>query len=112
MTKIISIAVGLISSAVTITAAAYSQNDFLPKAMKGDYQAQRNLAFSYANPEKGERADPIASCAWYLVILQSGSEKVNDGDAGNVRVYCGRLQQEELIAADARAKRLLKQIYK
>ncbi|MES9422031.1 hypothetical protein ABEQ27_12220, partial [Cutibacterium acnes] len=96
-------ALALVMSLLCIGVAAQTQTELLPLAMKGDYQAQRNLAFSYASPEKGERSDPIASCAWYLVILQSGSSKVGSADAGNVRTYCGPLQQEDRVAAEARA---------
>lgn len=82
-------------------------------AMKGDYQAQRNLAYGYSEyPYKGQDKNPILGCAWYKVILLSGSEKVNDGDIGNVKVYCGKLSAEQKSVADSQSIALSKKIYK
>ena len=97
---------------VSAGAHAQSQDKLLKKAIAGDYQAQRNLAYSYANPATGERADKIKSCAWYQVILKSGSDKVSVGDVGNVKVYCGALSDLERVAADGQAAELVKKIYK
>jgi hypothetical protein len=82
------------------------------KAMKGDYQAQRNLAYSLATGSGAESSEnPILGCAWYRVIILSGSEKIHDGDIGNVKVYCGRLTIDQQAVADKQAKRLAKKIY-
>jgi hypothetical protein len=62
------------------------------KAMAGDYQAQRNLAYGYAAwPFPGQKKDHIRACAWYWVIKQSKHRQYNAGDEGNVTVYCGAL---------------------
>ncbi|MDD5391179.1 MAG: hypothetical protein PHD37_17720 [Gallionellaceae bacterium] len=75
-------------------------------AMKGNYQAQRNLAFGYAGgmPYKGQDVNPILGCAWYKVVLLSGSEKVNQTDTGNVQVFCGKLSADEQAAAERQAQ--------
>lgn len=82
------------------------------KAMKGDYQAQRNLAYTLATGSgSASSQNPILGCAWYKLIILSGSEKVNDGDIGNVRVYCGSLTAEQQVVANNQAKKLAKKIY-
>lgn len=85
----------------------------LDLAMKGDYQAQRNIAYGYADyPYKGQNKNAILGCAWYLVVLNSGSSKLHAGDTGNVRVYCGQLNETSQQAALVQAKKLYKKIYK
>lgn len=92
--------------------ASESQIALKNKAMKGDYQAQRNLAWSYVNPHKKDKADPVLGCAWYLVILQSRSPKIHEGDYGNVKVYCDtKLNREKQAAAMAESRKLTRKIY-
>lgn len=82
-------------------------------AMKGDYQAQRNVAFGYSStPYKGQDKNPILGCAWYRLIILSGSDKVNNTDVNNVAVYCDKLKPVEREAAEAQAKELHKKIYR
>lgn len=82
-------------------------------ALKGDYQAQRNIAYGYsAWPYNGQQKNPLLGCAWYQVVLHSGSTKVDAGDVGNVRVYCGRLNADSRAAATAQARTLYRTIYR
>jgi len=97
-------------TSVGIAHALDSQDSLGKKAMKGDYQAQRNLAYSYVNPRNGEMLNPVMGCAWYLTILNSGSPKVNQGDAGNVEVYCNKLDANSLAAAKKQALNILTQL--
>lgn len=69
------------------------------KAKGGDYQAQRNTAYSLATGAQGAPYNPVRACAWYALILFSGNPKVNDSDKGNVDLYCGRLTTEQRRAA-------------
>lgn len=95
--------------------SAYAENfaDVLRLAMKGDYQAQRNVAYGYvAFPYKDQDMNPILGCAWYWVILKSGSPKIHQGDVGNVKVYCGKLDPISLDAAQNQARELYRKIYK
>lgn len=85
--------------------------EYTPKARKGDYQAQRNLAYTLATSREAGVANPILGCAWYKLILLSGSPKVGDGDIGNVRVYCGTLTTEQQGVAEQQAQRLYREIY-
>ncbi|MDQ2139860.1 hypothetical protein RBI14_17000 [Alcaligenaceae bacterium B3P038] len=80
--------------------------------MKGDYQAQRNRAYGYVDfAYEGQDKNPMLGCAWYIVILYSGDQRVNQRDVGNVKVYCGKLDKLEQNAAIGQARRLYKTIY-
>lgn len=82
-------------------------------AMKGDYQAQRNLAFGYASfPYEGQVKNPMLACAWYTVVLNSGSPMLGAGDVGNVNVYCGKLDPASRTAAEEQGRVLFRQVYK
>lgn len=81
------------------------------QAMRGNYQAQRNLAYGYSSyPYAGQETNPILACAWRIVIIKSGNEKVNQTDVGNHEVSCGRLDETARAAAEAQAVALLKKI--
>lgn len=81
--------------------------------MQGDYQSQRNLAYSLASgwPKPATSDGRINGCAWYLLILRSGSTQLNGGDVGNVKVYCDKLSDEQRIVAERKATKLYRQIY-
>lgn len=101
----------------SLTAFAQDQpaiyEDVKALAMKGDYQAQRNIAYGYAAyPYKGQDKNPLLACAWYLVVLHSGSTKLNQGDIGNVQVYCEKLTPASQAGATGQARVLFQQIYK
>lgn len=99
----------------TVSVANESVADIEKKAMRGDYQAQRNLAYGYAAyPYPGQSKDPVLACAWYLVVQYSGSPKVGPGDLGNVSVYCGqgKLDGNGQELAKAKGRALYKAIYK
>ncbi|MDO8654209.1 MAG: hypothetical protein Q7R66_18715 [Undibacterium sp.] len=81
-------------------------------AMKGNYQAQRNLAYGYADHSyQGQDKNPILGCAWYKLVIKSGSDKVNAGDIGNIQAYCNKLSPLEQEAAEAQSVVLHKKIY-
>lgn len=83
-----------------------------PQAWAGDYQAQRNTAFCLSTScDTAVNLKPILGCAWYKVIMASGNIKVDQTDAGNVKVYCGRLEALEQNAAVEQAKTLFLAIY-
>jgi len=65
---------------------------FAPAAFKGDYQAMRNIAFTWSTDATRERPDAlVVGCAWYAQILQRHKAKVHEGDVSNRDLYCGRL---------------------
>lgn len=62
------------------------------KAYRGDYQAQRNIAYCLQDGcGGGIRRNPILACAWRQVILDSGSNRVDGTDQSNARLACGGL---------------------
>ncbi len=81
-------------------------------ALAGDYQAQRNLAYGYTSaPYPGQERSELLGCAWRIVILHSGSERVDQTDIGNLQVYCGALDPAQLAAAQRQARALFERIY-
>jgi len=75
-------------------------------ALQGNYQAQRNLAYSLGM----DRNNTIGACAWRLVILKSGSPKVDTTDVSNVEVHCGKLSALEQEAAASRFEAIKKEM--
>lgn len=76
------------------------------RAMRGDYQTQRNLAYLLSAGDATMFPRPIDGCAWRMVILFSGHDLVDASDAGNLEHYCGRLTRAEQLAASAKADRI------
>lgn len=72
-------------------------------ALAGEYQAQRNLAYTLST---GIPHDVILGCAWRIVIVDSGSPQVDQSDTGNKTFYCGKLSADEFRAAQSQAKNL------
>lgn len=69
-------------------------------ANQGDYNAQRNLAYTYATGQglSGQKS-PKAACAWYLAIPYLNPKKANAGDSGNVWLYCQKLSPTDFDEA-------------
>lgn len=61
------------------------------KAMAGDYQSQRNLAYVYQVGDDIAPLDPVRACAWRAVIVTSGSKEVDYSDKSNLEFACGKL---------------------
>ncbi|WP_353191987.1 hypothetical protein [Pandoraea pnomenusa] len=109
----------LLTLSMAIASVAYanavigapSPQAYLPKAMAGDYQAQRNLAYTYG----ADLRDFSKACSWYLLILRSDSPQLNLGDLSNANTYCGMLTKQDENArlnAEREANQLYRQIYK
>lgn len=109
MKTIVSLLVLMVASAV---AAANPEKESNGKALAGDYQAQRNLAYGYATGGWGQKKDQHLACAWYLLVLRSDSQKLNVGDVGNVVTYCNNLDLERRLAAERKANALYQEIYR
>src|SRR3546814_445186 len=68
------------------------------EALKGDYQAQRNLSYWLSGGGGVPPINPILGCAWRIVILNSGSLSVDQSDSFNKTFYCNKkLSSEELL---------------
>lgn len=77
-------------------------------ALAGDYQAQRNLAYTLTT---GVPHNPILGCAWRIVIVESGSDQVDQSDTGNKEFDCDKkLSVDEINAAKIQAKKIQEQI--
>lgn len=75
------------------------------KALNGDYQAQRNLAYTLSN---GLPRNVILGCAWRIVILESGNSAVDESDVSNKQYYCDKkLDSDGLRASQAQAIKLM-----
>lgn len=86
-------------------ASSMGQFDALEQAaLDGDYQAQRNLAYTLGT---GIPNNPILACAWRIVIVESGDPQVDQSDLGNKTFDCERkLDADGLAAAEAQAKQI------
>lgn len=91
------------SSASSETSGMSKYEAMEKAALSGDYQAQRNLAYTLTT---GIPHNPILGCAWRIVIVQSGSPQVDPSDTGNKKFACGKLNADDLAAAEAQAKKL------
>lgn len=95
-------------------AHAQTFSEVQSKALKGDYQAQRNLAYGYSSyPYKGQAKSPVDACAWRIVIVESGHARVDNTDINNAKVYCAMLKNPiQQRASIAKARALYQKIYK
>ena len=97
-------ALSLIIAAISIApiiASATSTKDLVTKSFAGDYQSQRNLAFSYQNgwgsasDEDYIAPDLIQSCAWRKVILLTNAKKSDSTDYANESIDCKNVHPTE-----------------
>lgn len=101
----------LLLAILSVPTYAKNEKEIQAKAMQGDYQAQRNLAYGYATGGWGQKKDVSMACSWYLLVLRSDSPKLDIGDVGNVAVYCDKLDFDKRLAAERKANQLHRQIY-
>jgi hypothetical protein len=100
------------SSAAAAAFAGDTAEDLERKAMRRDYQAQRNLAYSYQVADLGLPKDFMKACMWRTVIILSGDKQVDRSDASNVDYACGKLSPAERTAAVSQGEALAKKLYK
>jgi hypothetical protein len=84
----------------------------LARAMRGDYQSQRNVAWCrYDGCDGVEPIDDVASCAWRLVIAAAKDPKSDDSDVENIDTYCRRaLSPADQATARTEAAELFRRI--
>ncbi|ABE64051.1 conserved hypothetical protein [Nitrobacter hamburgensis X14] len=84
---------------------------WFPRAMRGDYQGQRNVAFCLSTGCDGAvTMRPLAGCAWRLLIVATGSKDVDQSDTLNMKRDCGKLDDIDRQAAAAQSARLIAKI--
>ena len=107
----INVAGALAAALMLIFAPAHAADNLAAlkqKALAGDYQAQRNLAFGYSDQFSNQKKNPVLACAWRMVILTT--EQADDTDMSNYNTYCGKLPPGLLSIAQMKAELLLKHI--
>lgn len=85
-----------------------------PKALQGDYQSQRNVAFLLSGAWEPAIDNPVLTntseaCAWRIVIVKSAQQQPNPVDVRNRDVDCGR-KGANRRTAEAHADELLRRI--
>jgi hypothetical protein len=87
--------------------------DELERALAGDYQSQRNVAWCrYDGCDGVEPIDDVASCVWRMVIAAAGHPQADASDVANVDLYCRRaLNPADLADARLQAGTLFRKIY-
>lgn len=91
--------------------AAYRAEE--ARAMQGDYQSQRNIAWCFVDGCYGvEPIDDVRACAWRLVIAAAKNPKSDASDPENVRIDCDQaLTAEDRASAAKKAEALFRKIY-
>lgn len=84
---------------------------YLPKALEGDYQAQRNVAASFASPRRWVVARPIQACAWRMVIEVTKPADAEYQDTNSYGIDCRDLSQGDLAQAEAVAGLIHRRIH-
>ncbi|TBW39041.1 hypothetical protein EYW49_07885 [Siculibacillus lacustris] len=87
--------------------------DEMERAMAGDYQSQRNIAWCRFDGCDGvEPIDDAAACVWRLVIAAARDPRSDASDRENVEFYCRKaLTPPDLADARTRAAALFRRIY-
>ncbi|HDR1208486.1 TPA: hypothetical protein QB282_002163, partial [Pasteurella multocida] len=67
----------------------------LEKALTGDYQSLRNVAFSMEQGSFGHDKNPVSACALRRVILFVNSDKADDTDYANELISCKNIHATE-----------------
>lgn len=85
-----------------------------PRAMKGDYAAQRNISYCLTSGCSGAvDIDKTLGCAWRIVILAGGSTKITSADQSNFHHFCSAdLTDDDRSLSTAQARRLFSTIYR
>ncbi|MFC4174140.1 hypothetical protein ACFOYU_19150 [Microvirga sp. GCM10011540] len=82
-------------------------------AYKKDCQGQRNVSFCLTDCYKRSvQVNRPLGCAWRLVILASGSPKVDSTDTGFFDSRCRKLSGSEALQMKSQADALFREIYK
>lgn len=85
-----------------------------PKAHRGDYGSQRNVSYCLVTGCDGAvQVNRPLGCAWRIVIVASGSPRVDSTDTGFFAANCrGKLSEIEAVQMATQADALFRRIYK
>ncbi|KGQ36097.1 hypothetical protein JP34_01010 [Gallibacterium anatis] len=84
----------------------------LTKALQGDYQTLRNVAFAMKNGSFGYDKNPIAGCALRKIILIVNQGETDVGDYSNEYVDCKALSPSDAEQAWKTTLQLLPTVLK
>ncbi|PJG86197.1 hypothetical protein [Conservatibacter flavescens] len=76
-------------------AATEKAQQELEKAMLGDYQSLRNVAYSMKEGTFGHDKNPVSACALRKVILFVNKDEIDTTDYSNEYVDCKNLSMQE-----------------
>ncbi|MEE6030318.1 hypothetical protein [Avibacterium paragallinarum] len=87
------LAIALLCYAISLSTFAMTDKakNELTKALQGDYQTLRNVAYSMSNGIRGHDKNPIMACALRKIILIVNSDETDAGDYSNEYVDCKAL---------------------
>ncbi|WP_109059455.1 hypothetical protein [Aggregatibacter aphrophilus] len=106
----IAVLLGLFAVSLSSLAMTDKAKDELQKALSGDYQTMRNVAYAMKEGSFGHDKNPIAGCAFRKLILIVNQDKTDAGDYGNEYVECKALSPNESEQAWKMALQLLPQV--
>lgn len=88
--------------------------DEFPRALKGEYDAQRNVAYCLTTGcDDAVKVNKPIGCAWRAVILSSGSRKVDRADTTAFDSVCrGKLTASEATVFGGQYETLFRRIYR
>ncbi|QQQ17784.1 hypothetical protein JIP62_10610 [Brevundimonas vitis] len=85
--------------------------EYLADALKGDYQAQRNISYAHTSGVSWIVARPVQGCGWRMVIMVSRPAGATYDDAGMYRIQCGDLSPADLEQSKRLAQIIYRQIH-
>ena len=83
----------------------------LEAALKGDYEAQRNVSYMHHQTHSWIVRNEVQGCAWRMVIMVSRPADAAYDDATMYRVQCGELDATDLADAEAVAQLIYARVH-
>lgn len=82
--------------------------DDYSKATKGDYQAQKNVAYCFETGcDWAVNENKMMACAWHIVVMGSGHQQTDDLDRRYAETACKKLDHTGRITAERQATAML-----
>ncbi|WP_282007948.1 hypothetical protein [Brevundimonas aveniformis] len=81
------------------------------RALAGDYQAQRNVAYHFSRESTDAVSRPIQACAWRQVIMATRPADAGYTDESSLRLDCDSLSERDRAEADQVANLIHRRIH-
>jgi hypothetical protein len=85
--------------------------EYLAEALKGNYQAQRNIAALHDAALPWIIKRPIQACGWRMVALASRPADSTHDEVGAYRIQCGQLSAADFADATTLANAIYRRIH-